>query len=1105
MSSTALITLNVIAQNRLQKASAPPFLGLLPLEDKYFGQACAAIRSFLSGDPNLLKPLFSKFGYVAGWVVARSLHETYGGEDRAVYSHLEETLGVKLGVNSAGRKLLFEGFRTVCHKLGIPTENINGMVGLYLLHAGVAEADLEHLVEALFHQERAFGPVSRENTATVNSWEDDAMAFMPVGLVRPKTAIIADETGYHGRLYLRIREEKDLFQSDVQFETHFADLVKKLGSTASRAVRHARALLPKPKLIWHGDGVALDVPKTDGRLQLWPLGDGTAIRVRGGDKWLLPQPWPKNMRWKLRDAEGTVPFLTSDFDVAVFDQSNGRLYAAITPGGAAAREIDGTDVVLVSRRPFEFAGEQAHNAGTEVFVTYTRLGNRPESLVNSSGAIRLKARAKRRISIFGDKIARGAQGDLYGPETKVIIETGMGRREERWVRFSASGKQWERFVCFDEDGTAEVSVREVFNDIELPEGTGPTILRVELMAPSEGQTAPEKSSGLSQSIYLWPEFSGSPDGMVFEAEAAASNFSQQDSRHISLDDAGNICLDRRGGFAFAVAGFHIEKTIVKFQFPWPGVTVSRIRDDGTISHLPFGSRLVLGETDRFDTISISCPTDTASMSVMGRLETAPFYKGMKRNLSLRDLLAPASDNRVVLHNGTSDTLLFEIVPTLEPRGFVCSERDGQIIGKFGLPVPIDGLRLELEDITGERFFAEVALRFRPVDTRRPDWLHADLKGEAALEVSFKIDLDRFPQALSLARLLVRPDGQDIWQPLRNGRGDIFAVPAFATGSGLSLGLDTEELTRSFEIISRWLTECFALPCWPLIQSSILKTWKQLGNRLLDRPGGAGIVMRQANLPAPDDSSRSWIPICHPLQINQSLYEVDAGEFAWLSGSAEEATKALSSLATLQSARLRDASFLDGVAFVGFKNTAEANTAEAQGKDIRLRGFSPEKYYQFLAMPMFDIDSSAGYFWHGAPMLGPSHWRAAHLSLQERLEETGLFEDGQDLEEGNNAERRLDLQRLLTAAAKIGPMHPPTPKRTEDADEANNLDVWINTLTCNYARAARTGCVESYYQNLEAALGLSRNRILTTISLALRLAAELFAFHMLIWQLAKERP
>lgn len=1100
MSGSKLITLNVIVQNRLQKASTPPFLGLLPLEDKYFGQACTAVRSFLAGDPHLLKPLFSKLGYVAGWVVARSLHETYGGEDRAVYSHLEGILGVKLGVNGAGRTLLFEGFRAVCHKLGIPTENISGMVGLYLLQAGVAEADLEHLVDALFHQERAFGPVSRENTATVNSWEDDAMAFMPGGLVRPQKAILADETGYHGRLYLRIREERDQFQSDVPFETHFSDLVKKLGTTGSKPGCHARALQPKPKLIWHGDGVALDVPKTDGRMHLWPFNDGSALRIRGGDKWLLPQPWPKNMRWELRDAEGTIPFLTSDSDIAVFDQTNGRLYAALTPGGAPAREIDGTDVVLVSRRPFEFGATQAHQAGTEVFVVYARLSNRPEPLINTAGSANLKARTKRRISVFGDKIARGAQGDLYGPATTFVVETGMTRAEERWIRFSAGGEHWTKAVSFDGNGATELSVRDVFADIDLPEGAGPKVLRIELLAPSEGKAAPEKSSGLAQSIYLWPEFTHAVGGMIFEAEAPASNFSLQDSRHIFQDDGGNICLDRQGGFAFAEAGFQIENAIVKFQFPWPGVTVSRVRDDGTVSHLPFGSRLVLGETNRFDTISISCPDEHASMTVMGRRETSPFYKGMKRNLALRDLLAPSPDNRVILHNGTQDKVLFQIVPKLEPNGFICSERDGQIVSNFALPVPIDGLRLELEDIKGERFFAETALRFRPVDTRRPEWFHADLKGEAALEVNFTVDLDRFPQALSLARLLVRPDGQDIWHPLRNGRGDIFAVPAFAIQSGLSLSSDTEEISRSFEILSRWLTECFALPCWPLIQTSILKTWNKLGNRLLDRPGGAGIVMRQANLPAPDEASRSWIPICHPLQITPGLYEVDAREFAWLSGSAEEETKALSSLAALQLARLRDASFLDGVAFVGFKNTAEA-----QGKDVPLIGFSPEKYYQFLAMPMFDIDPSAGYFWGGAPMLGPAHWRAVHLSLQERLEETGLFDDDQDLEEGNNAERRLDLQRLITAAARIGPIHPPTPKRFEDDGDPNSLDVWINTLLCNYARAARMGTVEGFYQKLEADLGLSRNRILTTISLALRLAPELFAFHMLIWQIAKERP
>lgn len=1100
MSGSDLITLNVITQNRLRKASAPPFLGLLPLEDKYFNKARVAIKTFLAGDPHLLKPLFAKFSYVASWVVARSLHENYGSEDRAIYRHLEDTLGVILEINGAGRPLLYEGFRAVCHKLGIPTENINGMVGLYLLHAGVAEADLDHLLNALFHQERAFGPVSRENTATVNAWEDDAMAFMPIGLVRPRTAILADETGYHGRLYLRIRDEGEAFQSDVPFEIYFADLVKKFDSSSSKKVWHARALPPAPKLIWHGNGVALDVPKTDGRLQLWPLADSSALRIRGGDKWILPQPWPQKMLWKMRDAEGTIPFLTSNDEVAVFDQTHGRLQAAVIPGEKSACEIDATDVVLVSRGSFEFGGVVSHQAGAEVFVAYARLSNRPELLINVGGLTSLKARAKRRVSVFGDKIARGEQGDLYGPETTIIIETGMARSEERWVKFSASGQQRAEFVCFNADGATECSVSKVCADIDLPSGTGPIVLRVELMAPSEGKSAPEKSSGLSQSIYIWPEYSSSVVGMVFEAQAPASNFSQQDSRHIFRDDNGNICLDRKGGYEFAEAGFQIESEIVKFQFTWPGVTVIRVRDDGTVSHLPFESRLVFGETDRFDTISILCPDDSASMSVMGRREAAPFYKGMKRNLALRDLLTPAIDNQVILHQGESDVLLFEIVPTLEPQGFVCCEREGQIVGRFALSVPIDGLRLELEDASGERSFAEIALRYRPVDTKSPDWFNANLEGDTALEVSFTIDLERFPKKLALLRLLVRPNRKNKWQPLRNSRGDIFAVPAFSISTLPSLGSDPEELNRSFEILSRWLTECFALQCWPLIQASILKAWSKLGNRLLDHSGGAGRIMRQANIPAPDDASRSWIPICHPLQINQSLYEAETSEFAWLSGSAEDETKALSSLAAFQSARLRDASFLDGVAFVGFKNTAEAQT-----KGLPLKGFSPEKYYQFLALPMFDVDPAAGYFWRGSPMLGPAHWRAAHLCLQERLEETGLFDDRQALDKGHNAERRLDLQRLLTAAAKTGPIQSPTPKRNEDDDEPKIINVLINNLVCNYARASRTGSAKHFYAKLEADLGFRRIRVLTAISLALRLAPELFAFHMLIWQLAKERP
>lgn len=62
-----------------------------------------------------------------------------------------------LGIQSQ-RNILFDEFRGVCDRFGLPTRGFRRKVDVYLLHAGVSQAQLPHLIDAFLRQEAAFGP-----------------------------------------------------------------------------------------------------------------------------------------------------------------------------------------------------------------------------------------------------------------------------------------------------------------------------------------------------------------------------------------------------------------------------------------------------------------------------------------------------------------------------------------------------------------------------------------------------------------------------------------------------------------------------------------------------------------------------------------------------------------------------------------------------------------------------------------------------------------------------------------------------------------------------------------------------------------------------------
>jgi hypothetical protein len=257
------------------------------------------------------------------------------------------------------------------------------------------------------------------------------------------------------------------------------------------------------------------------------------------------------------------------------------------------------------------------------------------------------------------------------------------------------------------------------------------------------------------------------------------------------------------------------------------------------------------------------------------------------------------------------------------------------------------------------------------------------------------------------------------------------------------------------------------------------------------------MMRAALLPTPDTAATSWIPLRHPVEINPSLYSADEQHFGALTTQDDPTLSSIGTISAMQQVRLRD--LLHSAALMAFANRHEAQTKDG----IALAGFSCGRF--FAVLPVLDADPSAGWFWRGTPILGPDHWRAGHIRYLERVEAAKIFSDD-DPETGGNSLRREALRALLDYIWQktAHTLRPPAPKRLAEDELPAAADVRVACALSEFAKASRFGSTSAFIADCCTGLGWSKNQVVSSLGLLLRLAPELFGFYLLVWQISKER-
>ena len=1091
-------------RHKMGLPGAPPIIGLVNIKNPDI--AIESLVKYLSGSPKNLEVAIRNYLYATCWSIATILRHKYNnateGEDygsNAVYPPLGSILHIPFSENMRARNILRRGFDMLHQRMGISQPVYTRQVNIYLAQAGVAEGMLGHLAIAFLRQERYFGLPSESSSQELNQWEDDALTFLPEGVRSPCLAVELDETGWHATLYTKIRNQirNGEIPSGERFEIAFRGAIEAQVNEISN--RNVTKIIPRPRLCWNDNGLGLDVPRLEGRLKFYPkLNEpNNRLMLRGGEIWPLVPPWPTEMSWQNGDYKDKISFLQTPFGIAIFDQQKGRLVCEVS-SQKKPEPLNVVEIILLSRQKFSVDGEISHMMNEDAHVASLTLDTQPKNIVTNGGSFNLELQPRRRITATGNAIAKDGQRILYGPGVQFRIETGQKTVGKRILRISTEGQQKSIFLDFDDTGMLLVPFSKILStlvtDSYLP--SNPLRLRMELLGPGEDNIG----GVVIEEFWIWPNVDIDNDGFLLKIPHPLTNLSLKHCQHIELDNLGQICLERNGGYAQACLAFEIDKTVERFYLPYPGVTCIRHTANGQKRFLPHYSKIVLREEERFDTIAIRCPDSEADLLVRGKTEKTPFFEGSTHNISLRDLMQGSGDARVLIRKNNGVTIeLFSVVEALKPIYFSLRKLfQDELQLTLETPERIDAIQVNLEDELGEEVFAEVALKHRPVDGRPVEWLAGEVPPKNSQQVRLQISLGKLPKGLSeglrFAKILVRPEGQEMWKQLGNPRGDIYALLFGATEVS---GSDSSDKKR-FQTLSRWMAYCYAPEAWKNMEVCLCHRWQEIGKRLFSTLEGRNTVLIEAMTKPPENAASSWVPIAHPLTFLPELYSIHWQYFEGFAVCENDDIRSLSAVAEVSSGPVEDKDTLhNNAVFAGFPNLHEAHTT---GKP--LQDFDPKRFLENIEYDYIDDDPAAGWFWRDKPFLGPGHWRAAHTRFDERIETIGLFREQNLNEQTQNAKRQTNLLKLMSRF-KRAEIQPPVPKIANK--EPNELNRLVAATLCAFAKEARVGCVTDWVNPISQELGCSREHVLQDIAFLLRLAPELFAFYMGMWQLTKREP
>jgi hypothetical protein len=495
-----------------------------------------------------------------------------------------------------------------------------------------------------------------------------------------------------------------------------------------------------------------------------------------------------------------------------------------------------------------------------------------------------------------------------------------------------------------------------------------------------------------------------------------------------------------------------------------------------------GDRIAVlpGSTER---LIIQTPDLRAGLRIRGRLEEASFGVSGMRRLALSSLVDAGSGNQIVYvpSDGQGvDQLVAELELSTAPQSIeIRRHGHSHIAIKATFKAAIDAVRLRLESLHGENAEEwDLQLGRRPIDGRRIAGFEGALDGQA---LALRLHCQQLTTDCRVAELSVRIEGEESFRTLRNLRGDayLFLVgePIDCTGAS------------GFLASSQQLGRCVAPETWEAM-SPIVPAWRQSGQALWKR-GRPDALMRAVGLPLPPGQATSWVPLRHPIEIDADLFAAAIIHFHAIGedgdGSGELMT--LHRLASLDCVKSAAAPMeLAADFYLGFSNFHEVSINPAK----HLENFSIERMNQIAKM--LDLEPRP-----------PSLWRPAegrlngwhHAWCVDRFVERYAAATP---DESSNSERALRLNKLVNALPwQKRQYHIPVPEAVRECCQI--AEAVANFLSVA-AHAWRTTGFKAILKDVAQRVQADEATVLADVGFLLRLAPELTAFYLLLWELVR---
>ena len=1066
-----LQAVEIFIRRELTKADASPFIAHVDLNEADEQKIAIGVREFVAGQPRRISQCLIRFPAATAWFLATSLARNYRNTQdsrpatSAIYLHIEKAFEVTPLGNQERLEAVI-AFRRAANKLGLvlPPQETPFYADNYVCQAGIAHSQLPALVTAFLKSEAAFGPPAEEDTQRLNMWEVRAAQTFTQGLSRLQNIMRWDETAYHAGEFARVRRNEisgplGKAMADAIATVQASDSISGL---VFRQLPRLALVDGAPALIASNE-VAIDA-KFGGRQRTVPA----------GRSWELPPPWSSSITIRELDGDGTAPaelsFLTTPESIAIFDSESGVLLGQLASNGSTI-VVDAREIAIASRNRIVCDGLESQQMGGEAHILFVRGGSSQQISVGSS-TFQIEPPSRPAIWIEGERILKGAGGGLFCHPKSLKVTVPGEIPEHATVTINHTAMDTPVHLPLNQDTEVDL--------VDLLPNTGSVGRLSVIVSLGEKGRALVKSSQ-----WVWPGLRGMED-LTFDGPIPP-NFSAERSEHI-VSNGVRLGLDGSQEWRVARIAFYEGDESVSFDVPRPGLSVSILDDYGRETIHKLGDPIVISKAIS-DRMVIRTNDPTAILSICGVQEESSFGPSGMRKLALSSLGGSGGNNRIQYFPGGDPRRAIDIARlslSTEPSSFFLQRDNRKQSNCIHVDINghVDAAKIRLSGFAGEDVEElTVQLGRTPIDGNRSTGFSGEaeyLAGSQSRSRIYMVIDDGVAETPRIAKLSFRLEGEEHLREMRNLRGDSYI---FLLGPAPELASRKEYLTAC-DLLNR----CVAAEVWPSIKC-VVDSWRSAGELLVEQ-GRVDVLFEGWGLALPPGQSTSWVPIRHPIELYPSLLSVDAVKFHAI-GEAGDGTSELAALHRLAAAeRVRDATTLlmvDPSFFMGF-----ANWRDAALRSIRLRDFSVKNLVS-IRQTMASGDRPALQWRPDSGRLTGQHHEWCIEQFVDRFEMAMPTADA-------NAERMVRLNRMINALARDHRDHaiPVSERLMERCQIADNLAKFMSGACLAWRQDTFSDLVKEICHSTIT----HKSIVLEDIGLLLRLAPELTAFYLLLWELVQ---